>query len=242
MQFVCLYKYNLLHLTNLLISLSAVPVAETTQQSLLNTVQQEITVRRQKTGITRQDSRLSVKSLIESIENAQKHAKINQDGVDSQCSSTSSINSLSLDNSHHHQHHRHTDPNLGDVVDNGDFCFEKNSQLITFSRSQSHHGTTDWLESSNNNNNNNHQVSDSDRSGGQSRNNDRDVSFQLHAPIVSGLTSKSPLRDQQQQLTNISNNQQLLGSGGGGKGVNQGEHPGRGGNPNPIRIIGMIKK
>jgi len=35
-------------------------------------VQQEITVRRQKGGILRQDSRLSVKSLIESIENATK--------------------------------------------------------------------------------------------------------------------------------------------------------------------------
>lgn len=127
---------------------------DATQQSLLNTVQQEITVRRQKTGITRQDSRLSVKSLIESIENAQKHAKINQDTVDSHCSSTSSINSLSSDNPHHHHHRHTTDGNLGgDAVDNGEFCFEKNPQLITFSRSQSHHGTTDWIESGNGNNN-----------------------------------------------------------------------------------------
>lgn len=114
-------------------------------------------MRRQKTGITRQDSRLSVKSLIESIENAQKHAKNNPDAAgDSHCSSTSSINSLSSDNNHHHHHHhhRHTDPNGvgGDAVDNGEFCYEKNSQLITFTRSHSHHGTTDWIENGNNNN------------------------------------------------------------------------------------------
>lgn len=109
-------------------------------------------MRRQKTGIMRQDSRLSVKSLIESIENAQKDAKIRQDAVDStHCSSTSSINSLSSDN-----HHHHNEGHGGDVVDNGEYCFENGSQLITFSRSQSHHGaTTDWIESSNNNNNNN---------------------------------------------------------------------------------------
>jgi hypothetical protein len=45
--------------------------------SLLTSVQQEMAaVRRQhKAGISRQDSRLSVKSLIESIENATKQAK-----------------------------------------------------------------------------------------------------------------------------------------------------------------------
>ena len=127
------------------------PPSDTTQQSLLSTVQQEITVRRQKTGITRQDSRLSVKSLIESIENAQKHAKISQDAVDSHCSSTSSINSLSSDN--HHNHQRHTVD--GSVVDNSEFCYEKNPQLINFTRSQSHHGTTDWIDSGNNNGSNN---------------------------------------------------------------------------------------
>lgn len=59
--------------------------------------------------------------------------------------------------------------------------------------------------------------------------------FQLQAPIVAGLTAKSPLRDQQQQLTNISNNQQQLS---GSKGVIQGERHSVGG----TRIIGMIKK
>lgn len=126
-------------------------------------------MRRQKTGIMRQDSRLSVKSLIESIENAQKDAKIRQDAVDStHCSSTSSINSLSSDN-----HHHHNDGHGGDVVDNGEYCFENGTQLITFSRSQSHHGaTTDWIENSNNNNNNNgssnNQVSGGGGQGGVS--------------------------------------------------------------------------
>lgn len=45
-----------------------------TQQSVLTSVQQEIAARR-KANITRQDSRLSVKCLIESIENATKQAK-----------------------------------------------------------------------------------------------------------------------------------------------------------------------
>lgn len=45
-----------------------------TQQSVLTSVQQEMAARR-KANITRQDSRLSVKCLIESIENATKQAK-----------------------------------------------------------------------------------------------------------------------------------------------------------------------
>lgn len=36
-------------------------------------MQQEMAVRRQRVGISRQDSRLSVKSLIESIEKSQQH-------------------------------------------------------------------------------------------------------------------------------------------------------------------------
>ncbi|XP_037036631.1 cytospin-A-like isoform X5 [Bradysia coprophila] len=70
--------------------------AQDTQTSLLNTVvQQEMAVRRQRVGISRQDSRLSVKSLIESIEKSQQHAKTN--GPSSICSSTSSLNSLASD-------------------------------------------------------------------------------------------------------------------------------------------------
>ncbi|XP_055604681.1 uncharacterized protein LOC129752916 [Uranotaenia lowii] len=64
-------------------------------QSIFNTVQQEMAVRRQqKSSIQRQDSRLSVKSLIESIENSAKQAKVT---ADSRCSSNSSINSIPQD-------------------------------------------------------------------------------------------------------------------------------------------------
>lgn len=52
---------------------SSVPVE--TQQSVFTSVQQEMAARRQKAAATRQDSRLSVKSLIESIENTTKQVK-----------------------------------------------------------------------------------------------------------------------------------------------------------------------
>ncbi|XP_078042987.1 uncharacterized protein LOC144473204 isoform X2 [Augochlora pura] len=61
-----------------------------TQQCVLTSVQQEIAARR-KANISRQDSRLSVKCLIESIENATKQAKA---GPESRSSSTSSLNSI----------------------------------------------------------------------------------------------------------------------------------------------------
>ncbi|KAL0128196.1 hypothetical protein PUN28_003448 [Cardiocondyla obscurior] len=64
-----------------------------TQQSVLTSVQQEIAARR-KANISRQDSRLSVKCLIESIENATKQAKA---GPGSRSSSTSSLNSIGTD-------------------------------------------------------------------------------------------------------------------------------------------------
>uniref|UniRef100_A0A182NR66 RNA helicase n=1 Tax=Anopheles dirus TaxID=7168 RepID=A0A182NR66_9DIPT len=68
---------------------------ETQSQSLISTVQQEMAVRRQqKSAIQRQDSRLSVKSLIESIENSAKQTKLS---TDSRCSSSSSINSIPAD-------------------------------------------------------------------------------------------------------------------------------------------------
>lgn len=48
--------------------------AQESQTSLLSTVmQQEMAQRRQRAGISRQDSRLSVKSLIESIEKTSSH-------------------------------------------------------------------------------------------------------------------------------------------------------------------------
>lgn len=65
-----------------------------TQQSVFSSVQQEMAVRRQKASLARQDSRLSVKSLIESIENATKQAKA---GPGSRSSSTSSLNSITSD-------------------------------------------------------------------------------------------------------------------------------------------------
>ncbi|XP_020711565.2 uncharacterized protein LOC105692063 isoform X3 [Athalia rosae] len=61
-----------------------------TQQSVLTSVTQEMAARR-KANISRQDSRLSVKCLIESIENATKQAKA---GPGSRSSSTSSLNSI----------------------------------------------------------------------------------------------------------------------------------------------------
>ncbi|XP_033211830.1 cytospin-A isoform X1 [Belonocnema kinseyi] len=61
-----------------------------TPQCVLTNVQQEI-ARSRKANISRQDSRLSVKCLIESIENATKQAKA---GPGSRSSSTSSINSI----------------------------------------------------------------------------------------------------------------------------------------------------
>ncbi|XP_043289657.1 cytospin-A isoform X2 [Venturia canescens] len=66
-----------------------------TQQSVLTSVQQEMAARRKAANITRQDSRLSVKCLIESIENATKQAKAALcAGPGSRSSSTSSINSI----------------------------------------------------------------------------------------------------------------------------------------------------
>ncbi|CAB0030883.1 unnamed protein product [Trichogramma brassicae] len=61
-----------------------------TQQSVITSVQNEMAARR-KANISRQDSRLSVKCLIESIENATKQAKA---GPGSRSSSTSSLNSI----------------------------------------------------------------------------------------------------------------------------------------------------
>ncbi|XP_044579469.1 cytospin-A isoform X1 [Cotesia glomerata] len=61
-----------------------------TQQNVLTEVKQEVVARR-KSNLSRQDSRLSVKCLIESIENATKQAK---SGPGSQSSSTSSLNSI----------------------------------------------------------------------------------------------------------------------------------------------------
>ncbi|XP_055319282.1 cytospin-A isoform X2 [Sitodiplosis mosellana] len=77
--------------------LSKAVAAQESQTSLLSTVmQQEMAQRRQRAGISRQDSRLSVKSLIESIEKTSTHVKSNGQTGDSH-SSSSSINSLMSD-------------------------------------------------------------------------------------------------------------------------------------------------
>ncbi|XP_030566203.1 cytospin-A isoform X2 [Drosophila novamexicana] len=62
-----------------------------TQQSVLSSVQQEMASRRSKLSFSRQDSRLSVKTLIESIENNKQQGK--SDETESHYSSTSSLNS-----------------------------------------------------------------------------------------------------------------------------------------------------
>ncbi|XP_057341602.1 cytospin-A isoform X1 [Microplitis mediator] len=64
-----------------------------TQPNVLTSVKQEMVMLR-KSNIPRQDSRLSVKCLIESIENATKQAKSVISGPGSQSSSTSSLNSI----------------------------------------------------------------------------------------------------------------------------------------------------
>ncbi|XP_049840798.1 cytospin-A isoform X4 [Schistocerca gregaria] len=58
--------------------------------TVTNSVPQEITLRGREIGVSRQDSQISVKSLIESIENATKQAK----GPRSRSSSTSSLSSI----------------------------------------------------------------------------------------------------------------------------------------------------
>lgn len=79
--------------------LSAAITSQDTQHSLLNSVvQQEIAQRRQRVGIQRQDTRLSVKSLIESIEKSSHVKAGSADGISgSHCSSSSSINSMMSD-------------------------------------------------------------------------------------------------------------------------------------------------
>lgn len=122
-------------------------------QSIFNTVQQEMAVRRQqKSAIQRQDSRLSVKSLIESIENSAKQAKVS---AESRCSSSSSINSIPADTV--------VNPTMA------------TSNAVT-------------------KNANNH--------------NGNESSAVLHSPLISSMTAKSPLREQQQPTTvsNISSN------------------------------------
>ncbi|XP_021710483.1 cytospin-A isoform X3 [Aedes aegypti] len=138
---------------------SSIVASTESHQSIFNTVQQEMAVRRQqKSAIQRQDSRLSVKSLIESIENSAKQAKVT---AESRCSSSSSINSIPADTV--------VNPSMP---------------------------TNNAVAKNTNNHNGNESSS---------------VSFslsQLHSPLISSITAKSPLREQQQPTTvsNISSN------------------------------------
>lgn len=127
-------------------------VASESHQSIFNTVQQEMAVRRQqKSAIQRQDSRLSVKSLIESIENSAKQAKLS---ADSRCSSSSSINSIPPETA-------------------------TNASVPSNSTSK-----TETVQ------NGNERVN------------------VLHTPLISSMSAKSPLREQQQPTAgnNISSN------------------------------------
>ncbi|XP_055389168.1 cytospin-A-like isoform X7 [Condylostylus longicornis] len=148
-------------------------VEQAAQQSLLTTVQQEMAARRQKVGISRQDSRLSVKSLIESIENVNKQTKSSNNlttvtvTADSKCSSSSSLNSIPTDG-------LNGGTNCGNIV-GGTGSLTNNTTIVQFS--------------TNNQN-------------GSNRNSD--WSENIHAPVVTGITAKSPLREQQQTAgTNI---------------------------------------
>ncbi|XP_055389161.1 putative mediator of RNA polymerase II transcription subunit 26 isoform X2 [Condylostylus longicornis] len=144
-------------------------VEQAAQQSLLTTVQQEMAARRQKVGISRQDSRLSVKSLIESIENTKSSNNLTTVTVtaDSKCSSSSSLNSIPTDG-------LNGGTNCGNIV-GGTGSLTNNTTIVQFS--------------TNNQN-------------GSNRNSD--WSENIHAPVVTGITAKSPLREQQQTAgTNI---------------------------------------
>ncbi|XP_050067993.1 uncharacterized protein LOC126556649 [Anopheles maculipalpis] len=153
---------------------------ETQSQSLITTVQQEMAVRRQqKSAIQRQDSRLSVKSLIESIENSAKQTKLNSD---SRCSSSSSINSIPADANPtlSTKHSSISSTNNNNTINNNEH------DSISNSNSKSH---------VNGNNND--------------ENNVIQIPVQPSAVVQSGaLPAKSPLREQQQPTvgSNVNSN------------------------------------
>ncbi|XP_055644177.1 cytospin-A isoform X2 [Toxorhynchites rutilus septentrionalis] len=141
-------------------------VTTESHNSIFNTVQQEMAVRRQqKSNIQRQDSRLSVKSLIESIENSAKQAKVT---ADSRCSSNSSLNSIP-------------------------------SEICVNSSRPVNNPTKQALSQNGNDSSNMTSVA---------------VQYEpsdnaLYSPLISSVTAKSPLREQQQPTAgnNISSNQ-----------------------------------
>uniref|UniRef100_A0A2M4A1N9 Putative myosin class ii heavy chain n=1 Tax=Anopheles triannulatus TaxID=58253 RepID=A0A2M4A1N9_9DIPT len=141
------------------------------QNSLITSVQQEMAVRRQqKTAIQRQDSRLSVKSLIESIENSAKQTKLS---TDSRCSSSSSINSIPADGNPtlSTKHSTHVSDNSINNNNNND----NNGQAI---------GTNNVKGHANGNNNDENDV--------------LQIPVQAATTVPASLPAKSPLREQQQ--------------------------------------------
>ncbi|XP_055644182.1 cytospin-A isoform X7 [Toxorhynchites rutilus septentrionalis] len=146
--------------------LNKLVVTTESHNSIFNTVQQEMAVRRQqKSNIQRQDSRLSVKSLIESIENSAKQAKVT---ADSRCSSNSSLNSIP-------------------------------SEICVNSSRPVNNPTKQALSQNGNDSSNMTSVA---------------VQYEpsdnaLYSPLISSVTAKSPLREQQQPTAgnNISSNQ-----------------------------------
>ncbi|XP_050081743.1 cytospin-A isoform X2 [Anopheles aquasalis] len=141
------------------------------QNSLITSVQQEMAVRRQqKSAIQRQDSRLSVKSLIESIENSAKQTKLSSD---SRCSSSSSINSIPADGNPtlSTKHSTHVSDNS---INNNNNNNDNNGQAIGSNNVKSH---------TNGNNNDENDVL---------------IPVQATATVPASLPAKSPLREQQQ--------------------------------------------
>ncbi|XP_035773231.1 cytospin-A-like isoform X2 [Anopheles albimanus] len=142
------------------------------QNSLITSVQQEMAVRRQqKSAIQRQDSRLSVKSLIESIENSAKQTKLS---TDSRCSSSSSINSIPADGNPtlSTKHSTHVSDNS--INNNNNNNNDNNGQAI---------GTNNVKSHTNGNNNDENDVL---------------IPVQAAATVPASLPAKSPLREQQQ--------------------------------------------
>ncbi|XP_050081748.1 cytospin-A isoform X4 [Anopheles aquasalis] len=142
------------------------------QNSLITSVQQEMAVRRQqKSAIQRQDSRLSVKSLIESIENSAKQTKLSSD---SRCSSSSSINSIPADGNPtlSTKHSTHVSDNS---INNNNNNNDNNGQAIGSNNVKSH---------TNGNNNDENDV--------------LQIPVQATATVPASLPAKSPLREQQQ--------------------------------------------
>ncbi|KAM7349968.1 sperm antigen with calponin homology and coiled-coil domains split discs isoform 2-T4 [Cochliomyia hominivorax] len=149
-----------------------------TQQSVLSTVQQEMASRRSKIGsFSRQDSRLSVKTLIESIENNKQTAKPEE--PESRYSSSSSLNSSTTPEI------TPSSMPLGNANTNTADWSENVSRLTPLIGSLNNTNTTTAACTPNTNNSNN------------------TTTTTLVSSLNTTTTTKGPLREQQQQQTNI---------------------------------------